>query len=255
MTPALGHARPLDGALADLDPRLRICVAVVFAAAVVALSQIWLLSLALASSCAMLLASGLPLRATLKRMAMMDSFILFILVMLPFTMPGDVMLILFGWPASWQGLWRAVEIGLTANAAILCVLALVGSMEPITMGRALYAMGAPERLVHLLMFSIRYIDVLREEYLRLRIAMKLRGFRPNTSWHSYRSFGYLVGMMLVRAIERSERILAAMKCRGFRGQILILDRFSLSRRDWIYGAVAAVWIVVLIALEMTYVFV
>ncbi|MCV6598747.1 MAG: energy-coupling factor transporter transmembrane protein EcfT, partial [Mangrovicoccus sp.] len=94
----------------------------------------------------------------------------------------------------------------------------------------------PETLVHLLMFTIRYIDVLRAEYLRLRAAMKVRGFRPGTNWHSYRSLGYLVGMMLVRAIERSERILGAMKCRGFSGQLLLLQDFALTRRDHVFAA-------------------
>ena len=38
-------------------------------------------------------------------------------------------------------------------------------------------------------------------------------------------------MMLVRAIERSERILGAMKCRGFSGQLILLQDFRMTRRD------------------------
>ncbi|MCX8955322.1 cobalt ECF transporter T component CbiQ, partial [Ruegeria sp. NA] len=49
-------------------------------------------------------------------------------------------------------------------------------------------------------------------------------------------FGYLVGMMLVRAIERSERILDAMKCRGFSGRMLLLQDFALTRRDIVFAA-------------------
>lgn len=224
-----------EGLISPLDPRVRIATAVFFGIVTVSLWSIPALCAALAVSLSLLAMSRLPWRKTLKRMAMMDGFIMFMLVLLPFSMPGDPMFTVLGFPASWQGLWKAVEIALTANTVILSLMVLVGTMEPVTLGHALHRMNCPERLVHLLMFTIRYIEVLREEYLRLRGAMKVRGFRPTTSWHTYRSFGYLVGMMLVRAIERSERILGAMKCRGFSGRMLLLQDFELTRRDIVFA--------------------
>nr|WP_321249976.1 cobalt ECF transporter T component CbiQ [uncultured Ruegeria sp.] len=224
------------GMIGDYDPRMRIVLACIFAIVTVALNSIPALIGALSVSLGLLVMSRLPVDQTVKRMAMMDSFIIFMLVLLPFSMPGDAMFTVFGFPASWQGLWKAVEIALTANAVILALMVLVGTMEPVTLGHALHKLRCPEVLVHLLMFTIRYIEVLREEYLRLRGAMKIRGFRPGTNWHTYRSFGYLVGMMLVRAIERSERILAAMKCRGFSGRLLLLQDFNMTRRDHMFAA-------------------
>lgn len=223
------------GVVGPLDPRMRIVMACVFGMVTVALQTIPALAAALVAALAMLAASRLPVARTLKRMAMMDGFIIFMLLLLPFTFPGDAIFSLWGFAASWQGLWRAVEIALTANAVILALMVLVGTLEPVTLGHALHRLRCPETLVHLLMFTIRYIEVLREEYLRLRAAMKVRGFRPGTNWHTYRSFGYLVGMMLVRAIERSERILAAMKCRGFSGRLLMLQPFVLTRRDHLFA--------------------
>ncbi|CUH80803.1 cobalt ECF transporter T component CbiQ [Tropicibacter naphthalenivorans] len=238
----------LAGAVGALDPRVRILGAVAFGMTVVSLNGLLALGLALAVALGLLGLSHLPLRATLLRMAMVDGFIIVMLVFLPFTMPGDVMFTLWGYPASWQGLWRAVQIALTANAVVLVLMTLVGTLEPVTLGHALHKLRVPETLVHLLMFTIRYIEVLREEYLRLRAAMKVRGFRPGTNWHTYRSIGYLVGMMLVRAIERSERILGAMKCRGFSGRIYLLQEFALTRADAVFaslglGALAAlIWV-------------
>lgn len=260
MAHVLGHrentltAAGLTGGAAlitQLDPRVRIVMACVFGVATVALSTLLSLTLALAVSVTLLFLSRLPVRKTLKRMAMMDGFILFMLVLLPFTVPGDPMFSIFGISASWQGLMRAVEIALTANAVILALMVLVGSMEPVTLGHALYRLRCPETLVHLMMFTIRYIDVLREEYLRLRAAMRVRGFRPGTNWHTYRSFGYLVGMMLVRAIERSERILSAMKCRGFTGRMLLLDDFALTRRDILFALGLGAVCLALILLDIT----
>jgi cobalt/nickel transport system permease protein len=253
-----GSDEPLSGfagfraRVTALDPRMRIVMAALYAVVVVSLNNLWVLAAALGLSLSLLAFSGLPPRKTLKRMAMMDSFIIFMLVLLPFTVPGDPMFSLWGIDASWQGLWRAAEIALTANAVILAVMTLVGTMEPVTMGHALFALKTPERLVHLMMFTIRYIDVLREEYQRLRTSMKLRGFRPGTNWHTYRSFGYLVGMMLVRSIERSERILAAMKCRGFSGRIVLLEEFRLSRTDILFAAALGCALAALILAEVYY---
>ena len=99
------------------------------------------------------------------------------------------------------------------------------------------------------MFTVRYIDVLHQEYQRLRIAMKARGFRPQNSRHTYVSFGYLVGMMLVRALERSERVLAAMKCRGFSGRIYVIDHLTFGPRDAWFAVAGGLTLAVLIYME------
>lgn len=240
MTPVLSHARaagaetgfdPETSWLHRIDPRIRVIASAIFAVVVVACDGFAALAAALAISLGLLVASRLPGRRTLMRVAAMDSFIIFILLLLPFTVPGEPLFTLWGYPASREGLWQAVEIALKANAIVLALMTLVGTMEPTMLGHALHALRVPERLVHLLMFTVRYIDVLQEEYLRLRVAMKTRGFRPRTNWHTYRSFGYLIGMMLVRSLERSERILAAMKCRGFTGRIPLLDRMAIRSAD------------------------
>lgn len=238
--------------LGALDPRVRIIAALVFAITVVALDTLPALAAALATALTLLALSRLPALPTLKRVAMVDGFILFMLALLPFTVPGDVIFTLWGYPATWQGVARAIEIGLTANAVVLALMTLVGTLEPVTLGHALYRLKTPETLVHLLMFTVRYIEVLRAEYLRLRAAMKVRGFRPGTNWHSYRSFGYLVGMMMVRAIERSERVLGAMKCRGFSGRIRLLHDFRTTRADAIFAGALTVLLIALIALDLTW---
>ncbi|MEM9634943.1 MAG: cobalt ECF transporter T component CbiQ, partial [Pseudomonadota bacterium] len=61
--------------------------------------------------------------------------------------------------------------------------------------------------------------------------------------------GYLVGMMLVRSIDRSERILSAMKCRGFTGTIPLLDTMRFSRRDVHFASCAVLLALALLFLE------
>lgn len=235
--------------LKRLDPRLRIVAAVTFAITTVALQSLLLLCIALLAAIALMLAAKLPPVQTIKRVIAMDTFIIAMIFFLPFTMDGTPMFSVFGFAASYEGLVRAVEIALTANAIVMTMLALVGSMEEVTFGQALYALKTPAKLVHLLLFTVRYIEVLRQEYQRLRQAMKCRGFRPGTNGHTYRSFGYLIGMMLIRALERSERIMDAMKCRGFTGSLPMTQRFHFQAYDLAFSCIFALFLTALIVKE------
>ena len=110
------------------------------------------------------------------------------------------------------------------------------------LGHALGHLHVPRKLAHLLLFTVRYLDVLDREYRRLRAAMKVRSFRPRMSLHTYRAYGYLVGMLLVRSFDRSERMLAAMKCRGLPRAVLPVGPFCLlaaARRAVLRAAAAA----------------
>ncbi|MCF4167401.1 cobalt ECF transporter T component CbiQ [Zavarzinia compransoris] len=247
--PGAGGVRVLGG----VDPRARILGAVLFAVVTVSCNRIPVLVLALAFAVGAMVLAGLAPRRTLKRMATMDGFIIFMLVLLPFTVKGQALFTLWGFEASREGMMQAVTIGLKANAVILALMVLVGTMEPVTLGHALHRLRVPAPLVHLLLFTVRYVEVLHAEYLRLRQAMKARGFRPGNSLHTWRSFGYLIGMMLVRAVERSERILGAMKCRGFTGAIPLLAHLSFTRRDGVFALVLGGIAASLVALESTHV--
>jgi cobalt/nickel transport system permease protein len=95
----------------------------------------------------------------------------------------------------------------------------------------MHELRVPKKIVHLFFFTYRYIHVIYREYLRLVNAMKARGFRPGTNMHTYKTYAYLVGMLLVRSSDRAERVRNAMLCRGFRGNLYSLSTFSMKRED------------------------
>jgi len=233
-----------------VDPRSRIIAVSLFAFLVVALNDLVALGLALAFAVGALIYARLPAAKTLRMVIMMDSFMIFLVLSLPFTMPGDTAFVVFGLPGSWQGLNQAVQIGLKANAIVLALLVLVGTIGPVMLGHALARLKVPTLFVHLLLFTVRYIEVLHDEYRRLRLAMRTRGFRPRTDVHTARTLGYLIGMLLIRALDRSERILKAMKCRGFHGEFPIIDDLQIvPRREYVFAGVMITVVATLIVLE------
>ena len=236
------------GLVQPFDARLRVAAAFAFALVTVSLNAPDALLVLLALAVLLAAAARLPARATLRRIAALDAFMAVVLITLPFTVPGNPILTLGPLAASEEGLIKAIAIVLKANAVILAVLALAGTLDVVVLGHALAGLGMPRKLVHLLLLTVRYVGALRDQYAQLRTAMRVRGFRMRTSWHSWRSIGWLFGMVLVRSSERAERILAAMKCRGYRGELHVISDLRMTTADWFGGlafvtvlAVVSVW--------------
>ncbi|MGB5833300.1 MAG: energy-coupling factor transporter transmembrane component T, partial [Thiohalocapsa sp.] len=154
-----------------------------------------------------------------------ELFMLVFLFTLPFTVAGDPLFHLGSLAASTQGLELALAILLRANAVLLVTLALLGTLEPARLAQALARLGVPENFVHLLLLTLRQIQLTGDEYARLRQAMRARAFVPRSNRHTWNSVGWLMGMLLVRSLGRSRRVLDAMRCRGFDGRLRLLDDF------------------------------
>lgn len=221
------------------EPRLRIVTACAFALLVVSLDELTSLSLAFALALLTARWAGLAPRLMLRRLLLMEGFMLVLLVVLPFSVPGEPLWRLGAISASREGLLQAVAILLKANAVVLGLLALVGTLEPVILGHALARLRVPEKLVHLLLLTVRYLGVLDAEFRRLRQAMRARGFRARSDGHTWRSLGWLMGMLLVRSLERAQRIRAAMKCRGFDGRFYLFDGGVWQPADTRFAALGA----------------
>jgi cobalt/nickel transport system permease protein len=235
------HVPKNSGPLLDrIDPRSRILAALAFSllAAVTNRPVAVLAALALAVLCTVM--SGLRFGAVLRRMAPVNVFMFLLIALAPLGSGGREVGSLGPLHYGEEGLRFALTIAIKGNAIVLMLVALLGSLEINTVGHAMSHLRVPDKLTHLLLFTIRYLDVLRREYGRLDAAMRLRGFHPRVNMHTYRTFGHLIGMLLVRSLDRSERVVAAMKCRGFRGHFYLLDHFHFSRRD-VPFALAAVF--------------
>lgn len=241
-----------DGAalLARLDPRTRVLAAALFALTAVAAQGLLAQGLALVVAAALTVLARLPARLVLRRLLALEAFMAVVLVTVPFSLPGQPVATVAGLSASAEGLSRALSMVLVANAVVLATQALLASMESVELGHALARLGVPGRLSTLMLFTLRYVEVLHQEYARLRLAMRARAFRPRSGWHTWRTYGWLVGMLLVMSVERSERIHAAMRLRGFRGRYPTLDQSRAGGLDWGFGAVHAAALAVVLAVGM-----
>jgi cobalt/nickel transport system permease protein len=239
-----------EGTFLDrVDPRTRVIAALLFSLVVTFSNQLLTLGLALGMTVAGAICGGQPLRSYIPRLASVNLLLLILGLLLVFS-GGDAQGVSRGlFVFSPERLPLAVAIAVKANALVLGVMVLLGGLSSVTLAHALGHLGVPQKLTHLLLFTIRYLDVLQREYQRLRSAMTTRGFRPAVNRHTYRTFGYLVGMLLVRSSDRSERIIAAMKCRGFSGRFFLLDELAFSGWDIAFLAALLLGLVGLVVTE------
>jgi cobalt/nickel transport system permease protein len=235
------------GMLARLDPRARLVAAVLFLLLLVTLDSAAGLAAALVLAVAAVLLTRLPLGATLRRLAAVEGFLIVLLVTLPLTVPGVTSVGVLGLPASREGFALALAIAARVNAGVLVIAALLSTMGTTRLAQAMTGIGVPDTLAHLFQLTVRYIAVFHEEYRRLRRAMRARAFRAGGNWHSWRSLGHLVGMLVVRSVERAERVVVAMKCRGFTGTFPAFETSRLGASD---AAFLVGWAGCLVALAL-----
>ncbi len=219
-----------------LDPRLRIVAALVFCLGTATLRSAAPASAAGLVAASLALLARLPPERLIRRLLRFNVFMGMVCIMAPLSAIAATDPSATGHFASPQSAlaWAGL-LALKANAIVIAIAALLGTVEPFALGYAFRQLHVPAKLVHLYIFTVRHLDHLYRQHVHLLRAMKVRAFRPRMDLHTYRSYAYLVGVMLVRSLERSERVLDAMRCRGYTGDFHSLRQFAPQRGDTVFA--------------------
>ncbi|HQN17831.1 MAG TPA: cobalt ECF transporter T component CbiQ [Syntrophobacteraceae bacterium] len=121
-----------------------------------------------------------------------------------------------------------IRFCLTVSAALI-LIASTGFDEVCL---ALRRTGIPAVLCAQFLFLYRYLFVLVDEASRMTRARAMRSF--NGRGMGMKVFGFMIGQLLLRTIDRARRIHLAMLCRGFDGELRLVRSYRLSRRDVAY---------------------
>jgi cobalt/nickel transport system permease protein len=117
-----------------------------------------------------------------------------------------------------------VRFALTVGAALL----LVATTGMYRVCMALERLLVPRIFVLQLLFVYRYVFVLADEAASISRAVRLRSFGQPTT---IALFGRLAGALLLRTLDRAQRIHRAMVARGFDGRIRFLGNLTLRPAD------------------------
>lgn len=232
-----------------IDPIYKIVSATIFSLIIALSKNFSVLLSALCVSIFLVCLAKLDIKAVFKRLSVVLAFLLLIWITLPLTFEGPAIYHAGPFMISWPGIILSAQITLKSTAILLTFMALIATMTIVTLGHTLNRLRVPEKLVHLLLMTYRYIFVIEEEYRRLHKAIKIRGFRPGTNIHSYQTYAYLIGMLFVHASVRAERVHKAMRCRGFKGKFYTLYEASTDGQNKLFSVLMTFVMFSLIILE------
>lgn len=232
-----------------IDPRLRVVGATVFAVVIAISYDFRALGAALILSLFMAFAARLDFREVVHRLLAPVIFLLLLWAVLPWSYEGEALAALGPVTITRPGVTLCAQISLKTVCLMMAFMALVATMTVDTLGHTLNQLRLPDKMVHMILITYRYLFVLEQEYQRLVRAMKIRNFHPKTNLHSYRTYAYLVGMLFVRASERARRVHSAMICRGFNGRFVSLREFPSNPLNPVFCLGITLALVLLITLE------
>lgn len=197
--PSLCHSIPPDG-------KLGLTLLVIVISSLIPLENWPALGLLLAIVFAALSVAGVTIRYLIRRLVLFFP----LLIAFGLTVPITQMHKEAAW--SWMiALWLRCVISFLAGLWIIHVLPLSELLSTLLRWRC------PAMLVAMLSFMYRYIFILWEELARLRHAREARDFGGGSMMMRWTTNAQLVGLLLLRSMERAERTHQAMLARGWDG--------------------------------------
>lgn len=212
-----------------LDARAKILTTLVFVVTVVSFDKHALAALMpFVLYPVVLIALGdLPLRYLFKKVLIAAPFAFFIGIFNPFF---DREVLLHLGSVGISGGWISfASIMLRFVLTVTAALVLIASTGFNQVCMALRKMWVPKVFVVQLLFLYRYIFVLTDEALRMVRARSLRTFQGRGMGMGV--FSSMIGQLLLRTLNRAQRIHLAMLCRGFDGDIRLAKTLKILPRD------------------------
>lgn len=237
------HCTQLDSALHRWDPRFKTAAFILIAAVSAVVHSLYAAAIAFIISMITLIIGRLPLRVLAMRLGIIQVFLLPCLIVLPFTTPGAPLV--SGYAASREGFELALLLYLRASTIVGFSIALIYTTPMNRLLQALEALYCPKVLVQITMLTFRYIHTLGAEFVRIRCALSVRAFENRASLRVYQTWANVVGMTLMRSLERTERVHRAMRCRGYDGRLQRLYLFHASPYD-VMKLIASIGCVILV---------
>jgi cobalt/nickel transport system permease protein len=238
-----------QSALHRLDARVKVVCAVTWSTCLAGLNDVRLLGLAAIVAAGLVLAARPRPRWLMRRMVLMSGFVAVLWLFVPWSVPGESVLSWGPVTITSAGVQQTLCLTLRFLAIVLACMMLLGTSSLFDVTRALQALRVPPKLVVLLLFCVRYVQLIRLEFDRMLAAARCRGFQPRTTLHTYHTYANLVGLLFVRSHDRAERIHEAMRCRGYTGQLPPAPPRPLTWHDVAFGGVVVGLALALVVFE------
>lgn len=246
----------LNTVIHKLDPRTKIITSLFFLIIVIITPP----SEWIAFSCyftivfILILISRLPLFYVLKRSLVVIPFVVVIAIFIPFLKQGEIAGSFKVWnlnfSVTYSGLLILWNVFIKAIISVLSMILLSSTTKMPDLLKGLQQLGTPKVMVMIISFMYRYIFVLMDEIMRMKLARDSRNFGGKRLWQ-IKTVGHMIGALFVRSYERGERIFSAMQARGYDGESRTLTNLYFKKLD-VYYAITFTIAITLIGTSMIF---
>jgi cobalt/nickel transport system permease protein len=225
-----------NGLLQRLDPRIKILAGLPLIVASALSRRLWVIAALLALAIVMAFLSRVPLRMLAKRVWLgVLGFTGLISIPALFLTPGQELyrLPVPGWAITWQGLSAAAYLIMRAETAATFSILLVLCTPWNSVLKALRVLRLPIVMVVVLGMTYRYIFLLLRTAHDMLEARKSRMVGPLPGPEFRRMATASAGVLMSKSLQLSGDVYLAMRSRGFRGEVYVLEEFQTRWFDWV----------------------
>lgn len=133
---------------------------------------------------------------------------------------------------------RGAEMGMVmlarTSACVLPLIVLAGGADTYDLFAGLRRLGLPAVMANLLMLTHKYILLLSDEFSRMTVARKARGFSGGRSLldrYGLKVISFTAGMVLVRASWKAERAYDGLRSKAYSGDMTVARARKMTAAD------------------------
>ncbi|MFK7804113.1 MAG: cobalt ECF transporter T component CbiQ [Anaerolineae bacterium] len=241
----------LDSPLHRWENRYKIAGLFILAFAFAYVKDMRLLPFMLLITAGLYAASKLPLPFLFTRLKIPGFILLGIVISLPF-LAGTTEIFSIG-PVSIQleGVLSAVLIAVRFVCIITLSLLIFATDSIINTIKGLTGLKLPPIMADMLLLTYRYLFEMGHSLRTTQTAVRLRGFQNDRlSRGKLETLAALLGNLIVRSYEQSERVYHAMILRGYGATVVTPDMFHATGRDRLFFAIVLLIAIAFVAAQL-----
>ena len=120
----------------------------------------------------------------------------------------------------------ALLVFLRSNAILLFILMLFQGKDEFAIAIAMQRLHLPHKLTSIFFFTAKSIFLIKREFSLFKNTLYVRGFIPKTNLLTYKTMAGFVGILFIKALERSVQLQKAMQLRGYCGEVYTLKKYQ-----------------------------
>lgn len=222
------------------EPRTKFITSILITFALVSLQTPRLLIYSYCGMTMVLISMGFSLRDLTKRNMVVLPFLIFMAIPL---------LIGAGYPPSDERITLVLLLALKSLTALYIMFMVFSSQPTAELLNGLAYMKLPKIFITIVFLSWRYVFLLGDTLSTMYKALVSRLFKPSVRKDSLKIYGQVMGGMLIKSLDTSDKVYKAMASRGFNGTLPTSSPREIKAMDLLKSLFMVATVLLLIVIE------